>query len=60
MSVAPGSLVAVVGEVGSGKSSFISAILNEMIKINGEVFVKVGPGYSVSVILTDPSIYVYM
>ena len=41
LSIARGSLVAVVGEVGSGKSSLISAILNEMVKINGTVSVEV-------------------
>ena len=41
LSIARGSLVAVVGEVGSGKSSLISAILNEMVKINGTVSVQV-------------------
>eukprot|EP00526_Cylindrotheca_closterium_P003151 CAMPEP_0113648326 /NCGR_PEP_ID=MMETSP0017_2-20120614/25628_1 /TAXON_ID=2856 /ORGANISM="Cylindrotheca closterium" /LENGTH=1434 /DNA_ID=CAMNT_0000560529 /DNA_START=278 /DNA_END=4582 /DNA_ORIENTATION=+ /assembly_acc=CAM_ASM_000147 len=33
--IAPGSLVAVVGSVGSGKSSFLSAILGEMESIDG-------------------------
>lgn len=33
--IAPGSLVAVVGSVGSGKSSFLSAILGEMESIQG-------------------------
>jgi len=38
--VASGSLVAVVGSVGSGKSSFLSAILGEMEPINGgQVFI---------------------
>lgn len=32
-----GQLVAVVGQVGSGKSSLLSAILGEMDKINGYV-----------------------
>ncbi len=32
-----GSLVAVVGQVGCGKSSFISAILGEMVKLQGSV-----------------------
>jgi ATP-binding cassette subfamily C (CFTR/MRP) protein 1 len=35
-----GALVAVVGTVGSGKSSLLSAILGEMAKIEGEVNVK--------------------
>jgi len=37
----PGSLVAVVGSVGAGKSSLISAILGEMDKVHGSVTVKV-------------------
>ena len=36
-----GSLVAVVGSVGAGKSSLISAILGEMAKLRGNVTVKV-------------------
>lgn len=36
-----GSLAAVVGPVGSGKSSFLSALLGEMEKIHGKVAVKV-------------------
>lgn len=37
LSVEKGSLVAIVGPVGSGKSSLISAILGEMHKISGSV-----------------------
>lgn len=36
-----GSLVAVVGHVGSGKSSLLSALLGEMEKLEGTVAVKV-------------------
>ena len=36
-----GALIAVVGTVGSGKSSLLSAILGEMIKEEGEVTVNV-------------------
>jgi len=36
-----GSLVAVVGSVGAGKSSLIAAILGEMKKLHGSVTVKV-------------------
>jgi len=36
-----GSLVAVVGTVGSGKSSLISAFLGEMDKVTGRVNTKV-------------------
>ncbi|XP_071114641.1 multidrug resistance-associated protein 1-like [Haliotis cracherodii] len=35
-----GQLVAVVGQVGSGKSSLVSAILGEMNKVNGHVSLK--------------------
>ncbi|KAL2609529.1 hypothetical protein R1flu_028102 [Riccia fluitans] len=35
--VAPGSLVAVVGKVGAGKSSLLNALLGEMLKISGTV-----------------------
>ena len=40
LSVEDGSLVAVVGAVGSGKSSLISSILGEMTKSKGEVIVR--------------------
>ena len=36
-----GKLVAVVGQVGSGKSSLISAFLGEMDKVMGQVTLKV-------------------
>ena len=41
MEVPDGALVAVVGSVGSGKSSLLSAILGEMEKLKGSVNVKV-------------------
>ena len=37
-----GKLVAVVGQVGAGKSSLISAILGEMHVQQGDVHVRVG------------------
>ncbi|XP_059160756.1 multidrug resistance-associated protein 1-like [Physella acuta] len=40
MEVKPGSLVAVVGTVGCGKSSLLTAILGEMEKLSGNVTVK--------------------
>ncbi|KAJ8311648.1 hypothetical protein KUTeg_011003 [Tegillarca granosa] len=40
LNVEEGKLYAVVGQVGSGKSSVISAILGEMEKIHGNVKVK--------------------
>lgn len=41
MCIPEGSLVAVVGQVGSGKSSLLSALLGEMQKQEGLVAVKV-------------------
>lgn len=41
-SIPEGSLVAVVGQVGCGKSSLLSALLAEMDKVEGCVAVKVG------------------
>ena len=41
LKVKGGSLVAVVGAVGSGKSSLISAFLGEMYKMSGRVDTKV-------------------
>ena len=48
-----GSLVAVVGQVGCGKSSLISAILGEMHKKQGSVNVKVLSGNLISLNLQD-------
>ena len=39
----PGQLVAVVGQVGAGKSSLIQALLGEMEKYGGHVTLKVCP-----------------
>ena len=41
MEVPQGSLIAVVGQVGSGKSSLLSSLLGNMEKISGNVSVKV-------------------
>ena len=41
LSIKAGQLVAVVGHVGAGKSSLISALLGEMEKMTGHVSVKV-------------------
>lgn len=35
--ILPGQLVAVVGHVGSGKSSLLSAMLGEMVRISGGI-----------------------
>lgn len=43
-SVPEGSLVAVVGQVGCGKSSLLSALLAEMDKVEGHVTLKVAWG----------------
>ncbi|EDV20618.1 uncharacterized protein TRIADDRAFT_60846 [Trichoplax adhaerens] len=43
--VKTGSLVAIVGHVGSGKSSLLSALLGEMEKMNGSVYVKGSVAY---------------
>ena len=40
--VKAGELVAVVGQVGAGKSSLIQALLGEMEKTDGQISVKVG------------------
>lgn len=42
MMVPQGSLLAVVGHVGCGKSSLISALLGEMEKLEGDVSIRVG------------------
>ena len=38
ISICQGSLTAIVGNVGSGKSSLLSAIIGEMVRVSGEVF----------------------
>ena len=37
MDIKKGSLVAIVGQVGSGKSSLINAMLGEMFSLEGEI-----------------------
>ena len=44
LKVKPGQLVAIVGQVGAGKSSLLSAILGEMERVQGSVSVRVGRG----------------
>ena len=41
LEVVPGQLIAVVGQVGAGKSSLIQAMLGEMEKLAGNVTLKV-------------------
>ncbi|CAK8671761.1 unnamed protein product [Clavelina lepadiformis] len=45
LSVPKGSLVAVVGQVGSGKSSLVNCLLGDMVKLNGRVSVKGSVAY---------------
>ena len=45
LQVGHGQLVAVVGHVGAGKSSLVSALLGEMNKTEGRVVVNVGIHY---------------
>lgn len=40
LTIETGKLIAVVGKVGSGKSSLLSAILGEMIKLEGTIDVR--------------------
>jgi len=40
LDVKPNKLIAIVGKVGSGKSSFLSALLEEMHRIEGENYIK--------------------
>ena len=44
LSVSAGKLVAVVGSVGSGKSSLVSAILGDMEVLSGNIHVRVKRG----------------
>ena len=45
LEIPKGKLVAVVGQVGAGKSSLVSAILGEMEKLEGTVTVQVATSY---------------
>jgi ABC-type multidrug transport system ATPase subunit len=49
MDIPDGQLVAVVGQVGAGKSSLISAMLGEMKKLQGRVNVKVWQYLSIGI-----------
>ena len=50
VNIPEGKLVAVVGQVGSGKTSFISSILGELEKLEGDVKIKVNNFYSFKMI----------
>ena len=41
MQVKEGEIVAIVGQVGTGKSSLVSAILGEMLTLQGNITIKV-------------------
>jgi len=41
LQVAPGQLIAVVGSVGSGKSSLLQCLLGEMDKLSGTIVMQV-------------------
>lgn len=41
LKVKKGELIAIVGAVGSGKSSLVAALMGEMVKLNGRVNVSV-------------------
>ena len=44
LKVKPGQLVAIVGQVGAGKSSLLSAMLGEMERVQGNVSIRVREG----------------
>lgn len=41
LKIEPGRLVAIIGDVGSGKSSLLLAILKEMRQLSGEMYTQV-------------------
>ena len=45
MQIAPGNVVALVGSVGSGKSSLLQGLIGEMKKVSGEVHFRSGLAY---------------
>ncbi|KAI8619285.1 hypothetical protein BC830DRAFT_1060513, partial [Chytriomyces sp. MP71] len=45
LQIAPGNLVAVVGKVGSGKSSLLNALVGEMSRVSGSVTFRGSVGY---------------
>ncbi|KAG8328067.1 Canalicular multispecific organic anion transporter 1 [Homalodisca vitripennis] len=64
LKIQPGQLIAVVGAIGSGKSSLISAFLGEMDKISGYVNTKlvavVGLSTLKEVLLSLPSLVMWI
>jgi len=57
--VQQGQLVAIVGTVGSGKSSLLSALLGEMDKLSGKVNTKVSISYQMRKIIKTKLMFVY-
>lgn len=55
LTVPQGCLLAVVGPVGAGKSSLLSALLGELLKVEGSVSIEVRP----SLLLPAPAAEVY-
>ena len=60
LQVKPGQLVAIVGPVGSGKSSLISCLLGEMDKISGRVNTKVFINTEVIIFLPFPIVLLFI
>lgn len=56
LDIKPGRLVAVVGAVGSGKSSLMSALLGEMHSIKGFINILVTPNFCLHICLTIVSV----
>ena len=46
MNVNKGELISIVGEVGSGKSSFLSALIGDMYKLSGDINVYGNSAYA--------------
>lgn len=54
LSIKKGSLVMIVGEVGSGKSSLLSAVLGEMHLHSGQLEIRRPPGSTLAYVAQDP------
>ena len=51
--VKEGELVAVVGQVGSGKSSLVSSLLGDMIREDGDVILRVCSAFHADTMIAD-------